>query len=108
MRNSPWRGGKGDVLAVLTASCRKRGMKLGVYISPIDRKLGIDVGGRATDPTRQAGYEKLFRQQLTEVLSRYGDMVEVWFDGSLIFDVGDLLARYAPKAVKRFAVYGAK
>ncbi|MEI7955777.1 MAG: alpha-L-fucosidase [Verrucomicrobiota bacterium] len=99
VRNSPWRGGKGDVLADLTASCRKRGMRLGVYISPIDRKLGVDVGGRATDPTRQAGYEKLFRQQLTEVLSRYGDMVEVWFDGSLIFDVGDLLARYAPNAV---------
>jgi alpha-L-fucosidase len=99
VRNSSWRGGKGDVLADLAASCRKRGVKLGVYLSPADRKHEIGVGGRAAEPARQAAYEKLFRQQLTEVLSRYGEMAEVWFDGSLVFDVGDLLTRYAPNAV---------
>ena len=99
VRNSTWRGGKGDVLSDLSASCRKRGIKLGVYLSPADRKHGVGVGGRAADPVQQAGYEKLFRQQLTEVLSRYGEMAEVWFDGSLAFDVGDILARHAPNAV---------
>jgi alpha-L-fucosidase len=99
VRNSPWRGGKGDVLADLAASCRKRGIKLGVYLSPADRKHRIGVGGRAEDAARQGEYERLFRQQLTEVLSRYGEMTEVWFDGSLVFDVGDLLTRYAPNAV---------
>jgi alpha-L-fucosidase len=68
-------------------------------LSPQDRKHGIGVGGRAKDPSGQAAYERLFRQQLTEVLSRYSEMVEVWFDGSLVFDVGDLLKRYAPNAV---------
>ena len=99
VRNTPWRGGKGDVLKDLSASCRRRGLKLGVYLSPRDMKHGIDVGGRAKDPADQAAYEKLFRQQLIEVLTRYGDMSEVWFDGSLVFDVGDILARYAPNAV---------
>jgi len=99
VRNTPWRGGNGDVLADLAASCRKRGMKLGVYLSPQDRKHGVAVGGRAKDPSQQSAYEALFRRQLVEVLSRYGDMLEVWFDGNLIFDVGDILAKHAPNAV---------
>lgn len=99
VRNSPWRGGRGDVLADLATSCRKRGMRLGVYLSPQDRKHGVGVGGRARDASGQAAYEQLFRQQLTEVLSRYGAISEVWFDGSLVFDVGDILRRYAPNAV---------
>jgi alpha-L-fucosidase len=99
VRNTPWRGGKGDVLADLAASCRRRSLKLGVYLSPQDRKHGIGVGGRAKDPAGQAPYEQLFRRQLTEVLTRYGEMSEVWFDGSLVFDVGDILARHAPNAV---------
>ncbi len=99
VKSSPWRGGKGDVLKDLSASCKARGMKLGVYLSPQDRKHKVGVGGKADDPTKQAAYEKLFRTQLEEVLSRYGEMVEVWFDGSLIFDVGDILAKHAPNAM---------
>ncbi len=99
VRNTPWRGGKGDVLRDLARSCRQRGLKLGVYLSPQDRRHGIGVGGRAKDPAGQPAYERLFRQQLTEVLTRYGEMSEVWFDGSLVFDVGDILARHAPHAV---------
>ncbi|MCC6676509.1 MAG: alpha-L-fucosidase [Phycisphaerales bacterium] len=99
IRNIPWRDGKGDVLADLSKSCRRQGIKLGVYLSPQDRTHGVGVGGRAKDPARQPEYEKLFRAQLTEVLTRYGEMVEVWFDGSLVFDVGDILAAHAPHAM---------
>lgn len=99
VRQIPWRKGKGDVLADLSRSCKQRGMKLGVYLSPADRHFGVGVGGKADDPSKQAAYEKTFRQQLTELLSRYGEMKEVWFDGSLVFDVGDILTRYAPGAV---------
>ncbi len=99
VRTSPWRGGRGDVLADLSRSCRRRGVRLGVYLSPQDRKHGIGVGGRAKDASGQAEYERLFRRQLTEVLSRYGAISEVWFDGSLVFDVGDILQCRAPDAV---------
>jgi alpha-L-fucosidase len=99
VRKTPWRNGQGDVLADLSASCRKRGLKLGVYLSPRDDTLGAGLGGRTREPARQAGYERIYREQLTEVLTRYGEMAEVWFDGNLLFDVGDLLATHAPDAV---------
>jgi alpha-L-fucosidase len=99
VRGIPWRNGKGDVLADLAESCRKRGLKLGVYLSPADGKHGVGVGGRAATPEAQQAYEAIYRQQLTELLSRYGEMAEVWFDGSLVFDVADILSRYAPHAM---------
>ena len=99
VKSTPWRGGKGDVMKDLANSCRARGMKLGVYISPRDLKHGVGIGGRAEDPAKQADYEKMFRAQLTELLTNYGTMMEVWFDGSLVFDVGDILAAHAPDAV---------
>ncbi|MBI3843954.1 MAG: alpha-L-fucosidase [Planctomycetes bacterium] len=99
VKGTPWRGGKGDVLADLSRSCAKRGMKLGVYISPQDKKHGVGGGGKCKDPAKQGEYEALFRAQLTEVLSRYGEMSEVWFDGSLVFDVSDVLRQHAPHAV---------
>ena len=51
------------------------------------------------DPSRQEAYNKVFRQQLTEVLSNYGHITEVWFDGSCIIDVNDILEKYASKSV---------
>ena len=99
VKSIPWRGGKADVMAMLAESCRRRGMKLGVYISPADRKHGADVGGRCKTPAEQTRYSAIYRQQLTELLSRYGPLLEVWFDGSCIIDVGDILKKYVPKAM---------
>jgi alpha-L-fucosidase len=99
VKETPWRGGKGDVMADLAAACRKRGMNLGVYLSPADRHLGAGVGGKTDDPAKQSAYERIFRRQLTELLSRYGAIKEVWFDGSLVFNVGDILQAHAPSAV---------
>jgi alpha-L-fucosidase len=96
--HTAWRGGKGDVLRDLSESCRKRGMKLGVYISPCDGKHGVGVGGQAKTPEEQEKYNPIYREQLTEVLSRYGSMFEVWFDGGNIIEVGDILHKYAPHA----------
>ena len=98
IKNTPWRGGKGDILADLSASCRKQGVKLGVYISPSDRHFGAGTAGSCANAQEQEKYNKIYRQQLTEILTRYGDMIEVWFDGSLVVPVGDILQKHAPRA----------
>ena len=97
--NTPWRGGHGDVLADVSASCRKFGLKLGVYVSPRDAKHGAGIGGLCKTPAQQKIYNAIYCRQLTEVLSRYGSMVEIWFDGSNVIPVGDILDRYAPHAM---------
>jgi alpha-L-fucosidase len=99
VKSAAWRGGKGDVLADLAASCRKRGLALGVYLSPQDLRQAAGTGGRCKTPEAQRAYDRLYRDQLTELLTRYGRMVEVWFDGSLVVPVGDILARHAARAM---------
>ena len=99
IRNTPWRGGHGDVLADISASCRKHGLKLGVYVCPRDDHFGAKTGGICKTPEIQAKYDAIYRQQLTEVLSRYGELVEVWFDGSTATPVSDLLAKHQPHAM---------
>ncbi len=101
IKNTPWKDGKGDVLAELSKSCQKYGLDLGIYVYPGDEKwgAGIGSGGRTKDPSKQEDYNFVFRQQLTEVLTKYGPIREVWFDGSCIIDVGDIIDKYASDAV---------
>jgi alpha-L-fucosidase len=99
IKNAAWRGGKGDVLKDLSESCKKRGMKLGVYLSPRDDTLGADTGGVCKTPEEQKKYDDIYRQQLTEILTRYGEITEVWFDGSTGIEAGDILKKHAPKAM---------
>lgn len=72
--SSPWKDGKGDVMAELKKACDKYGMKLGVYLSPWDRN--------ATCYGDSPKYNDMFVEQLTELLSNYGTIDEVWFDGA--------------------------
>lgn len=101
IRNTPWRQGRGDVLEDLSRSCKKYGLDLGIYIYPGDPAWGAGPGsgGITSDPSKQESYTRVFRQQMTEVLSRYGTIREVWFDGSCRIDVADILQQYAPDAV---------
>ena len=101
MRNIPWKDGKGNVLGDLAASCRKYGLKLGVYIYPGDDQwgAGIGSGGKTANPAKQEEYNKVLRQQWTEVLSNYGEVSELWFDGSCVIELGDIIQKYAPKAM---------
>lgn len=101
VRNTPWRDGRGDVVAELAESCRKHGLKLAIYVYPGDDNWGAYMGGggKTRDPAKQQAYNKVFRRQLTEVLSRYGAISEVWFDGSCIIPVDDILRQHAPNAL---------
>jgi alpha-L-fucosidase len=74
VKNSPWRGGKGDVVGEVAAACREFGLKLGVYLSPWDRHERC-----YGDSPR---YNEHFRNQLRELLTNYGPVDEVWFDGA--------------------------
>ena len=101
IKETPWKGGEGDVLGELSAACRKHGLNLGVYVYPGDETWGaaIGSGGRTRDPSKQEAYDAVFRQQLREVLTRYGTITEVWFDGSCVIDVGDILLEHTTQAV---------
>lgn len=72
--SSPWKDGKGDVVKELREACNKYDMKFGVYLSPWDRNAEC-----YGDSPR---YNQFFIQQLTELLTNYGEVHEVWFDGA--------------------------
>jgi len=101
IRNVSWKNGKGDVLKDLAASTKKFGLDLGIYVYPGDEQwgAGIGSGGITKDPLKQAAYNVVFRKQLTEVLTKYGRMSEVWFDGNCHIPVEDILKEHAADAV---------
>ncbi|HEY7283822.1 MAG TPA: alpha-L-fucosidase [Vicinamibacterales bacterium] len=72
--SSPWRGGRGDVVREFVDACRAEGLRPGLYLSPWDRN----------NPSYgdSARYNDLYRDQLAELLTGYGTLAEVWFDGA--------------------------
>ena len=74
VKNSPFRNGKGDVLRELSDACKEYHLKFGVYLSPWDRH-----DSAYGDSPR---YNQKFKDELREVLTSYGDIFEVWFDGA--------------------------
>jgi alpha-L-fucosidase len=71
---SPFRGGRGDVVKEMVAACRAENLRVGLYCSPWDRNSPV-----YGDSPR---YNDFFCDQLTELLTRYGKIDEVWFDGA--------------------------
>ncbi len=73
VKNSPWKEGKGDLIRELADACKEYGLKFGIYYSPWDRNHP-DYG--------KPEYISYMRNQLTELLTNYGEIYEVWFDGA--------------------------
>jgi alpha-L-fucosidase len=73
VKNSPWKDGKGDVVKEVAEACKKYNMGFGIYLSPWDMNAG-------TYGTPE--YNDFFMAQLTELLTKYGQIDEVWFDGA--------------------------
>lgn len=71
---SPWRSGQGDVVREFVNACHAEGLKAGLYLSPWDRNNPV----YGDSPK----YNDLYCDQLTELLTRYGPITEVWFDGA--------------------------
>ncbi|MDN5288780.1 MAG: alpha-L-fucosidase [Mucilaginibacter sp.] len=74
VKNSPWQNGKGDVVKAVADACHEQGIGFGIYLSPWDRN-NPDYGDTEK-------YNAYFMNQLTELLSNYGKVDEVWFDGA--------------------------
>jgi alpha-L-fucosidase len=74
VKGSSWRGGEGDIVREFNAACRAEGLNAGLYLSPWDRH----------EPSYgdSPRYNDYYVAQLTELLTHYGSIAEVWFDGA--------------------------
>jgi alpha-L-fucosidase len=84
------------MLAELSKACQAGKIRLGVYLCPRDDTQGAQDGGRMPSLEKQAVYNGIYRQQLTEILTQYGPMFEMWFDGGNIVPINDLIDQHSP------------
>lgn len=111
VKSSPWRNGNGDVVKEFVTAFRENGIKVGIYCSAYEPLWEAGPGGVVVsgDSVKQEQYNKIYLEQLEELLSNYGELVEIWFDGSIDPrvgpDVGPLIKRLQPDAMVFQSVY---
>ena len=111
MKQSPYKGGKGDIVRDFVNSCRKYGIQPGLYAHmgcngylEVDNP-GLANRGRGGDPAKQARYAKICEGMLNELWGHYGELSEIWFDGGVLDpakggpDMLPILRKLQPKAI---------
>lgn len=110
LKQTKWRGGKGDVVADFVASCRKAGIKPGIFFSTSHNVYQtvwnnyVDWGKGKGTP-KQAAFNKVAEKMTEELCSRYGPLVQIWYDAGVKLpadggpDVLPIFARYQPNSV---------
>jgi len=106
--NSPYKNGEGDLVKEFIESCKKYGIKPGIYASTTaNGYLQVDNPGKVLsgDPEEQKRYNQIVQQQLTELWSSYGELFEIWFDGGVLpvdqggFDILSMVKKYQPNTI---------
>lgn len=82
VEQSPWRDGRGDVVEAFVEAARSEGRKVGLYLSPWDRN--------APSYGKESAYNQYYLGQLRELLTQYGPLAEIWFDGAKGEDAEDM------------------
>jgi alpha-L-fucosidase len=104
---TPWKNGKGDIVADFIKSCKKYGVRPGIYYSTgSNTYYGVHNDNFFSSDARQS-FNKMMLQQLTELWTRYGKLFEIWFDGGVLpsakggiaDDVTKMIKRYQPEAL---------
>lgn len=108
VKNCPWQNGQGDIVRDFIQSCKKYGIKPGIYASTsANGYYHVDNPGvvQPGSPYTQEEYRAVVQKQLTELWSNYGELFEIWFDGGVLpvdqggYDVGTLARKLQPEAI---------
>jgi alpha-L-fucosidase len=107
VKGTPWKNGHGDIVADFIASCKKYGLRPGIYYSTgSNTYYGVHNDNFFSVDARQA-FNKMMLQQLTELWTQYGKLFEIWFDGGVLpsakggiaDEVTSMIKRYQPSAL---------
>ncbi len=105
--NTPWKNGEGDIVRDFIASCKKYGIKPGIYYNTnFNARYGAGYSTFASEK-EQREYNQMVLKQLTELWTNYGELFEIWFDGGIMTsekggiadEVNDLITRHQPDAI---------
>ena len=103
--NTPWKDGNGDIVHDFIKSCKKYGIRPGIYYS-VNSSTLYEAGDNMSDSARKV-YNHVVLEQLTELWTQYGKLFEIWFDGGIrptskggVSDqIASMINKYQPQAI---------